>query len=78
MSNTKQRCEGYRRYGGAFSFGPAQWVQCKEDATVTLEVEQGGNTETLPACVTCWNEAIENKLNIIEARPIAQAKEGQQ
>lgn len=64
------RCEGWQRYGGAFTLGPVKWEQCKETATVMLKLKQDGKVQTLPGCVTCWNEAIEKGIQILEARPI--------
>jgi len=58
------RCEGYRRYGGAFTLGPVQWEQCSYDATIILTVVQDGKTQTMPACGKCWKEAVENKIEI--------------
>lgn len=65
-----RRCQGWRRYGGAFSFGPIKWVQCKERATVMLCFERDGKTETLPACPKCWQECIDTGLKILSAKPI--------
>lgn len=64
------RCEGWRRYGGAFSLGPVTWEQCKNNATVTLRFVQDKKEQTLPACKACWNECLENKLKILEAKPL--------
>lgn len=66
------RCEGYRRYGGFMTLGsPTSWEQCKETATVLLKVKQKDGTKTLPACQTCWNEALQTKgIKIIAAKPI--------
>ena len=63
------RCEGWRRYGGAFTFGPVKWEQCKNEAVVVLKVKQE-KTEDLPSCIDCWNEAIERKIKIISSNPI--------
>ena len=65
-----KRCEGYRRYGGVFTLGPVKWEQCKENAIVTLKVKQDNKIETSLACQTCWNECLDNKIEIIEAKPI--------
>ena len=65
-----KRCEGYRRYGGVFTLGPVRWEQCKEQGTVMLAVEQDGEVQTMPACLKCWNEVIEKKIKVIEAKPI--------
>lgn len=66
------RCEGYRRNGGAFSLGPVTWLQCENEATVTLKIVQDEKTEEFPACKTCWNECIENsdKIEIKEVKPL--------
>lgn len=65
-------CEGYRRKGGAFTFGPPRWIKCENDATATIEFKQGNeDIATLPACTKCWNECIENKdIAIISVKPI--------
>lgn len=56
------KCEGQRRYGGAFTMGIPEWIQCKNEATVMLTIKQGKEDEIkLPACNTCWQEAIDNK-----------------
>jgi hypothetical protein len=66
------RCEGFRRHGGAFSLGPVTWEQCCETATVLLTVTQDGETQTLPACPTCWEEARNTKgITVTDAKPIA-------
>ena len=64
------RCEGWRRSGGAFTLGLPQWVQCENDATVMLTIEQEKVTETLPACKKCWQEAIDKKIKILGVVPI--------
>jgi hypothetical protein len=64
------RCEGFRRYGGAFTLGPVRWEQCKNRSVVTLEIVQDGKTQSLPSCATCWSEAIEKKIQIKSATPI--------
>jgi hypothetical protein len=51
------QCEGWRRYGGAFTLGPVTWRQCANEAVVTLEFIQEGKPERMPACMTCWDEA---------------------
>ncbi len=72
------RCEGYRRYGGAFSLGPSQWRQCEDDAIVILTVVQE-KEERLPACLVCWNESRLSGIKIKSVAPIAakQAKGGE-
>lgn len=62
------RCEGWRRYGGAFSFGIPKWEQCKKDAVVTLTVK--GETTKFPACLECWKEAKDRGNEIEAAEPI--------
>lgn len=64
------KCEGYRRYGGAFTLGPVKWVQCTNDAIVNITFVQDEKELTLPGCMECWQECIENKLNIKSVVPI--------
>lgn len=64
------RCEGWRRYGGAFTLGPVTWQQCKENATVMLKCEQDGKVQTLPGCAACWSEALEKGIKVLQATPI--------
>lgn len=64
------QCQGWRRYGGAFTFGPVKWEQCKDMPTVMLKVKQGGKTEEMLACPACWQESIANQLEIVGATPI--------
>jgi hypothetical protein len=64
------RCEGWRRYGGAFSLGPAHWEQCELPAIVKLTVRQDGKTATMPACKKCWQECLDNKIKILKAEPL--------
>ena len=70
----KIRCEGWRRHGGVFTFGPVTWEQCKSRATVNLTVKQEGKVQTLPACPKCWQEVIDNNIKIIKVEPLAEAK----
>jgi hypothetical protein len=65
----KIQCQGYRRHGGAFTFGPVTWKQCTNDAIVMLTVKQE-KAERLPACNDCWKECIEKGIKIIKAEPI--------
>ncbi len=58
------RCEGWRRYGGAFTLGPTTWEQCPNEAVVILEVAQRGVTAKLPSCLVCWKEAISLEIEI--------------
>ena len=67
------RCEGWRRYGGAFTLGPVYWVQCNEQGIVALTLRQDGKTKTLPACKTCWQECIDNKIEIVKVVPMKPA-----
>lgn len=68
-----QRCEGFRRYGGAFTLGPVKWEQCKNDATVMLKLAQDNEpAKDFPACNECWQEALENKITILKSSPICQ------
>jgi len=65
------RCEGFRRYGGAFTLGPVRWEQCKEKATVQLRIKQDGKKQSFPACDTCWREAERTKgMKVISASPV--------
>jgi protein-arginine kinase activator protein McsA len=64
------QCEGYRRYGGAFTLGIVKWEQCKEEATVLITFIEKDETKTLPGCQTCWKECIENKYSIVKVEPI--------
>ncbi len=70
------RCDGWRRRGGAFTFGPVKWEQCENDAVVILKIRQQGEVKESPCCMECWNESIENadKIEIIEAKPIREEK----
>lgn len=64
------QCEGYRRYGGAFSMAKPRWEQCKNDAAVTLTVTQEDTAE-MPACMECWEEAKQHGIQIDKAEPIS-------
>lgn len=69
------QCEGFRRKGGAFSFGSPSWKQCEEKATIYITVIQNGVEEKMPACPTCWKEAIEKEsvekeITITKTEPI--------
>jgi hypothetical protein len=65
------KCEGQRRYGGVFTLGPVTWVDCPDTPTVLLKI--GG--KVLPACNTCWQECIDNKMVIEEVIPIQKKEE---
>jgi len=71
------RCEGRRRYGGAFLLGPPRWVQCEEDATVKLRLVQNDEPEAeMYACATCWKEAKEHpEIEILEVLPLDERDE---
>lgn len=68
------RCEGYRRYGGAFTFGPVRWEQCHREGIVMIKFVIDGQEKTLPACMECWKECIEGKLKILEVIPMEEKK----
>lgn len=67
------RCEGWRRHGGVFTFGPVTWEQCEAKGIVALKFKDAdsGKVKTLPACKKCWAECLATGVTIIEARPIA-------
>lgn len=68
------RCEGWKREGGAFTFGPATWSQCSNEATVILEVEQNEKGTLVvtkqPVCMGCWKEAANWPIKVLSAEPI--------
>ena len=66
------QCEGWRRTGGALSFGPVKWIQCENKATIMLQFKQGDEDITaLGACPVYWKECIEHDdITIINASPI--------
>ena len=67
----KTRCEGWRRRGGAFTLGPVTWAQCDNDAVVMITAKQKGeDVKTFPACMECWNEALQFKIEILEVVPL--------
>jgi len=63
------RCEGYRKYGSFMTLGPREWKQCKNEAVVVLKVRQEEISE-FPACMECWREAVERKMEILEVMPL--------
>ena len=67
------RCEGWRRYGGAFTLGPPEWRQCENEAVVMLTVEQEAVSK-LPACGECWKEGIEKGITILKVEPIEEER----
>jgi len=66
----KNRCEGWRRRGGAFTLGPVVWTQCDQPGIVMLTFIDDSKTRTLPACKKCWQECIDNGLTIKKVEPI--------
>lgn len=64
------QCEGWRRHGGAFTLGPIQWKQCPSRALVVLKVIQDDGETDQPSCLSCWNEALTHRIEILEATPI--------
>jgi hypothetical protein len=65
-----QRCEGWIRKGGAFTFGPVVWEQCDNVGVVMIRFTENNEEKTLPACMKCWQKCIETGINIIEVVPI--------
>jgi len=64
-------CEGWRRYGGAFTLGPVQWMQYQNEAVVIIKIKQQDRESSLPACMVCWQEGLDNKhIEIISVTPI--------
>ena len=64
------KCEGWRRYGGALSFGTPTWTQCSNEAIAMITVKQDGEIKTLPGCSICWQECINNGIEIVKTTPI--------
>ena len=72
------RCEGMTRNGGMMTFGPVEWVQCKNEATVLVKFKQtaGGYGHNLtegelPACHDCWVRAKKtDDIKIVKVEPI--------
>lgn len=62
------RCEGWHRTGIFQLGGTGHWEQCKKSATVVLTLKQDGKVKTLPACQTCWDECVKNRIKIIKVR----------
>ena len=73
-----KQCEGWRRTGGAFSFGPVRWDQCENEAVVTITViQEGKQEEPMPACMTCWQECESTSdITVLRAEPLAKADKG--
>lgn len=61
-----ERCEGWRRTGGAFTLGPVRWDQCENDGYVLLEVDG----KKMPACAECWKECRDKGVVIQSVSPI--------
>jgi len=58
------KCEGWTRYGGAFTLGFPEWRQCENDAVVMISGTQSKCDGTskkekfnMPACMDCWIKA---------------------
>lgn len=64
------QCEGWRRYGGAFTLGPVKWEQCKNEAVIVLTMKQDGEVQEWPACLDCWIEGQKKGIEIISSKPI--------
>lgn len=70
MSEHKQ-CEGWRRYGGAFTMGPPKWDRCGENAIVILRVESNSEEKDVLACLKCWKEAEKSGgMSILSVKPL--------
>jgi hypothetical protein len=65
-----KRCEGWRRHGGAFTFGPVKWEQCESEGVVMIRFIEDGEERTLPACMECWQECIQTGVQIVEVTPM--------
>lgn len=75
MSETMQ-CDGWRRYGGAFTIGPAKWQRCKGRPVVVMRVIQDEKPKTVNACLECWGEALDNEdIKIESSEPIKKPEE---
>jgi hypothetical protein len=70
-----KQCSGYRRRGGAFTFGPVTWEQCPNTGMVMLTVKQEDGETTEPACAKCWQECIDTGVTIVDVKPILPGKE---
>lgn len=71
------QCDAWRRRGGAFTLGPVQWEQCKNDAVVLLTVRNpdGSVVTDSPACMECWKEGQETEgMKQLAAKPIVGGK----
>lgn len=69
-------CEGYRRHGGGFAFGPPVWVPCKNKAIVMMKVRQEGAVNRFPACQQCLDEANATLgIKVLDVKPIEPLQE---
>lgn len=67
------KCEGWVRHGGAFTFGPVKWDQCKNEATVKIHFQYDGDIDTLPGCIECWRRCIDAEdIKVISVWPIGE------
>jgi hypothetical protein len=65
------QCDGWRRTGGAFTFGPPEWKRCERIANVRLTTkDEAGLIRDFPVCPDCWHEAIIIGVHILQAVPI--------
>ena len=82
MTTTKverTRCAGWRRYGGAFTLGRAEWKQCENAATLLLRTVEDGKESDVPACERCWREAVGTQsIAILRVEPIGKAQHNSQ
>jgi len=78
MTENTVRCEGFRRAGGAFSFGPVKWEQCENVAVAMIEILQNDDQPAIfPACGACWHEALNNEnITVLDALPVTKDKDG--
>ena len=69
---SKTQCEGWRRKGGMFTFGPVHWRQCENEAKFILTVKQDGKKQKpMPACTVCLKECEATKgIDVLKAEPI--------
>ena len=71
----RTRCEGWRRYGGAFTLGRAEWKQCENDATLLISTVEDGKESEVPSCERCWREAVGTQsIAILRVEPIGKGQ----
>tara|TARA_Y100000310_G_scaffold56232_1_gene51603 strand:+ start:31532 stop:31816 length:285 start_codon:yes stop_codon:yes gene_type:complete len=58
LSMSDLKCNGYRRYGGAFTLGNPEWEKCRETPTVMIKVKNV--KKAMPACPHCWQELLDS------------------